>query len=248
MMITADFAGVPIGVGLSYDSYRKFFEAQQTEAAPAASVIVGEADRRRAAEFYPAGSTDAYIEYMELCRLVSDVLIPFRRTVFHGCAFLWRGRVVLLCAPSGTGKTTHYVRWKQLCGDEIQILNGDKPVLFARQEGDVTVHPSPWHGKEGMGQPISAASCFSARLPKIRSAAWGRSFPPGSCSVSSFFRPRPSRRRAASPKWKTYCCAAFPYGSLPTAVTRLRRACVTIRLKRSGSRNEISCLPGCGDR
>ena len=130
MMITADFAGVPIGVGLSYDSYRKFFEAQQTEAAPAASVIVGEADRRRAAEFYPAGSTDAYIEYMELCRRVSDVLIPFRRTVFHGCAFLWRGRVVLLCAPSGTGKTTHYVRWKQLCGDEIQILNGDKPVLF----------------------------------------------------------------------------------------------------------------------
>ncbi len=47
MMITADFAGVPVGVGLSYDSYRKFFEAQQTEAAPAASVIVGEADRRR---------------------------------------------------------------------------------------------------------------------------------------------------------------------------------------------------------
>ena len=38
MMITADFAGVPVGVGLSYDSYRKFFEAQQTEAAPAASV------------------------------------------------------------------------------------------------------------------------------------------------------------------------------------------------------------------
>lgn len=34
MRITADFAGVPIGVGLSYDSYRKFFEAQQTEAAP----------------------------------------------------------------------------------------------------------------------------------------------------------------------------------------------------------------------
>ena len=111
MMITADFAGVPVGVGLSYDSYRKFFEAQQTEAAPAASVIVGEADRRRAAGFYPAGSTDAYIEYMELCRRVSDVLIPFRRTVFHGCAFLWRGRVVLLCAPSGTGKTTHYVRF-----------------------------------------------------------------------------------------------------------------------------------------
>ena len=47
MRITADFAGVPIGVGLSYDSYRKFFEAQQTEAAPAASVIVGEADPRR---------------------------------------------------------------------------------------------------------------------------------------------------------------------------------------------------------
>ena len=87
MMITADFAGVPVGVGLSYDSYRKFFEAQQTEAAPAASVIVGEADRRRAAGFYPAGSTDAYIEYMELCRRVSDVLIPSAARSFTAARF-----------------------------------------------------------------------------------------------------------------------------------------------------------------
>lgn len=40
--------------------------------------------------------------------------------------------------------------WKLCFGEEIQILNGDKPLLEFRKDG-ILVHPSPWRGKEGLG-------------------------------------------------------------------------------------------------
>ena len=92
---------------------------------------------------------------MELCPRVSDALLPFGRLVFHALAFEWRGRVWLLTGPSGAGKTTHYLRWKLRYGEELRLLNGDKPLLEIPPEGAITVHPSPWYGKEGMQQYFS---------------------------------------------------------------------------------------------
>ena len=49
------------------------------------------------------------------------------------------------------GKTTHYKQWKRLFPNEVEMLNGDKPVLnFEKQY--VTVSASPWAGKENMRQ------------------------------------------------------------------------------------------------
>lgn len=48
-------------------------------------------------------------------------------------------------------KTTHYKQWKRLFPNEVEMLNGDKPVLnFEKQY--VTVSASPWAGKENMRQ------------------------------------------------------------------------------------------------
>lgn len=99
---------------------------------------------------------DFALEYNELAARVSEALLPFDRCLFHGTAFLWRGRAYLFTAPSGTGKTTQYVLWKLLYGEEIRILNGDKPVLEFRDGGEIWVHPSPWAGKENMNRPESA--------------------------------------------------------------------------------------------
>lgn len=114
-----------------------------------------QADLLAARQLYPAGMREAALEYNVLCGPASDALLPHRRCLFHGAAFLWRGKAWIFTAPSGTGKTTQYVLWKMLYGDEIAILNGDKPVLEARADG-IWVHPSPWVGKECMGRPESA--------------------------------------------------------------------------------------------
>ena len=90
-------------------------------------------------------------EYNVLAGLVSGRLHRYGRAVFHGVSFLWRGRAWILTAPSGTGKTTQYYNLKTLFGDQIRIMNGDKPVLQAAEDGRIIVHPSPWNGKERLG-------------------------------------------------------------------------------------------------
>lgn len=122
---------------------------------PLARVEVSAAEVERLLPLYEEGSTAPYVEHMELCTRACDALLPFERAIFHGVAFIWRGQAWLLTALSGTGKTTHYIQWKRQYGGEISIINGDKPVLDFSEEG-ISVHPSPWRGKENMGSMRSA--------------------------------------------------------------------------------------------
>ena len=116
---------------------------------------MSKADIGHAARLYPEAPNDSYIECLELCRLCCDALLPHDRAVFHALSFMWREKSWLITAPSGTGKSTHYVQWKLRYGNEIALMNGDKPILdFSGR--DIVVCPSPWYGKEGMHSMLSA--------------------------------------------------------------------------------------------
>ena len=144
MKISVKLAGLPMEIGLQYSKYLYIFAPFASEESPRAFASVSPDELARAAAWYPEGGA-AYAEMMELCPRVSDALL----------AFEWRGRVWLLTGPSGAGKTTHYLRWKLRYGEELRLLNGDKPLLEIPPEGAITVHPSPWYGKEGMQQYFS---------------------------------------------------------------------------------------------
>lgn len=118
---------------------------------PAASVALTEEQWARAMERAEQTYDTGYWEFNMLVPAVSDAMLPYDRCLFHALAFVWRGKAYLFAAPSGTGKTTLYVLWKMLYGEEIRIINGDKPVLRLREDGTVWVYPSPWAGKESMG-------------------------------------------------------------------------------------------------
>lgn len=154
MKISVKLADLPMEIGLQYSKYLYIFAPFASEEPPRAFASVSPDELVRAAAWYPEGGA-AYAEMMELCPRVSDALLPFGRLVFHALAFEWRGRVWLLTGPSGAGKTTHYLRWKLRYGEEPRLLNGDKPLLEIPPEGAITVHPSPWYGKEGMQQYFS---------------------------------------------------------------------------------------------
>lgn len=154
MKISVKLAGLPMEIGLQYSKYLYIFAPFASEEPPMAFAAISPDELVRAAAWYPEGGA-AYAEMMELCPRVSDALLPFGRLVFHALAFEWRGRVWLLTGPSGAGKTTHYLRWKLRYGEELRLLNGDKPLLEIPPEGAITVHPSPWYGKEGMQQYFS---------------------------------------------------------------------------------------------
>lgn len=155
MKIIIELAGISVGTELHYTDALLNFAPYRTDrkAVISAAVVPNEIDIART--WYEPGSSEAYIEYMELSLKISDALLPFNRVIFHGTAFVWKHQAWIFAAVSGTGKTTQYLRWKELFGEEVQILNGDKPVLAVNDE-NVMVYPSPWNGKEGMGQQITA--------------------------------------------------------------------------------------------
>lgn len=92
----------------------------------------------------------AYTEFYALLGITSRALLKHGKCLFHGVAFLWRGRAWIMTAPSGTGKTTQLRLWQKLFGEEIEVINGDKPVMECRGDESVWLYPSPWNGKENL--------------------------------------------------------------------------------------------------
>ncbi|MBR3241561.1 MAG: hypothetical protein IKF90_02520 [Parasporobacterium sp.] len=87
----------------------------------------------------------------------SDLLLRHNRCLFHGAAILWQNKAWLFAADSGIGKSTQLKHWTQLYPDEVQIINGDKPILRLEENGSISVYPSPWKGKEEWGDDTLAA-------------------------------------------------------------------------------------------
>lgn len=114
-----------------------------------------------ASRIYPPDSAAYYVEYMELCPAVSSAITAFGRIVFHAVSFIWKDLAWLITAPSGTGKSTHYCLWKLLCPDEIQIINGDKPIVYIEND-EAFVTFSPWTGNLTVHE--SAGKVFSQFL------------------------------------------------------------------------------------
>ncbi len=141
-------------LSLCYPDYLPVYDGFLTEEQPVAFAAVSAEEIAAGKKVFPE-EREEYIEEMRLVTAAGTALLPFGRAVFHCTAFVWRQKAWLFAAPSGTGKTTQYRLWKLLFGDEVQMLNGDKPVLKIEENG-AAVYPSPWRGKENMGNSISA--------------------------------------------------------------------------------------------
>ena len=155
MEINVNLAGIPLAIEIKHKEYLSEFEPFLTTESPLTRISLDESELKFMLQTYPEPPSPEYLEYSELCRRTSDALLRFGRAVFHGLSFFWRDRAWLVTAPSGTGKTTHYLQWKRQFPDELTIMNGDKPII-AVENGKISVHPSPWYGKEGMHRNTSA--------------------------------------------------------------------------------------------
>lgn len=100
---------------------------------------------------YPENPWDAQAESKTLLGIASDALLEYNRLLMHAVAIRIENQVILISAPSGTGKSTQYRNLKQLYGESIEILNGDNVALHF-QENQIVVHSTPWKGKEGYGK------------------------------------------------------------------------------------------------
>lgn len=95
-----------------------------------------------------------YDEYSARSNMIlfelASALPRYSRLLLHGVALQHLDSAYLICAPAGTGKSTHAFLWKKYLGDSVAIINGDKPIL-SFGEKDIRVYGTPWRGKEGWG-------------------------------------------------------------------------------------------------
>lgn len=112
------------------------------------------------------------VVHEDICEL-GEQLPLFDRMIVHGVAVQVtdrrrcnddslncddKGQGFIFSAPSGVGKSTHARLWQRLLGeDRVTIINGDKPIVRQRGDGGAfEVYGTPWCGKEGLHQNVSA--------------------------------------------------------------------------------------------
>ena len=106
-----------------------------------------------------------YCESIAAYRKIGYRLPEFNAFVLHGATFKYKDRGIALLAASGTGKSSHMKNWISLYGDEVQVINGDKPIIRIK-DGTPYAYGTPWCGKEGMSTNTSVRLtdiCFITR-------------------------------------------------------------------------------------
>ena len=56
--------------------------------------------------------------------------------------------------------------WRKRFGNDVKIVNGDKPILRFAEDGRLFAYGTPWCGKEGLNRNVSVplkAICFIER-------------------------------------------------------------------------------------
>lgn len=143
------YAGHPIRYELTYPAARyQFHPPLRPSEASAPDVRLSRELLAAGRALLPPGSSDGYVEFRCLIEPTARSLLRFGCTLFHAVAFVLCGRAILLTAPSGVGKTTQFLNWQRLHPGETAVINGDKPLLECRSDGQIVVHTSPWRGKE----------------------------------------------------------------------------------------------------
>ena len=107
-------------------------------------------------------------ESIALLRVICDYIIRRGGFFLHCSCLRYRGKAIIFTAPSGTGKSTHAALWQQRFGDEVVMINDDKPLVRETDE-DFVIYGTPWRGKHGRGGNLSApigAVFFLSQAPE----------------------------------------------------------------------------------
>lgn len=69
--------------------------------------------------------------------------------LLHSSVISYKGQGIAFVASRGVGKTTHAMLWKHSFWDDVEFVNGDKPIVSCNG-GVCMAHATPWCGKEGL--------------------------------------------------------------------------------------------------
>ena len=149
-MTVIKVADLSVGLLNKYDHTRWLCEDYVTDEPPVITVEATEEEIDREIDISGVKAPRGYFESIVLYRALAERLPEFGGVVFHGAVIALDGVAYAVTARSGVGKTTHLSLWLESFGDDVHILNGDKPVLRVI-DGRVYACGTPWRGKESYG-------------------------------------------------------------------------------------------------
>lgn len=88
-----------------------------------------------------------YLENITVYRAIAMKFLEIDAFVMHAAVIAIGDKAYAFTAKSGTGKSTHIRLWRKLRGEEVYVVNGDKPVL-RYLDGKLYAYGTPWCGKE----------------------------------------------------------------------------------------------------
>ncbi len=94
---------------------------------------------------FPPGYLESICAYRRFCL----EMLKFDGMFFHSAVIQVNGKGIAFSAVSGTGKTTHLRLWQEMLGEELTIVNGDKPIV-RYEDGIPYAYGTPWAGKENL--------------------------------------------------------------------------------------------------
>ena len=119
------------------------------------TVSVSEEEIRREVEKAPdLFFGNGYDEVVLVYEKISNALPAFDAFIMHSSAVAVDGGAYAFAAEKGTGKSTHTRFWKEVLGERLTVINGDKPI-FRFQEDRLLAYGTPWCGKENWQSNIA---------------------------------------------------------------------------------------------
>lgn len=82
-------------------------------------------------------------------------IIKYNAMLIHSSAIEYNGKAYLFAADSGVGKSTHTALWRKAFGNEVKMINDDKPVVRVF-DGKAVAYGTPFDGGSGIANNISA--------------------------------------------------------------------------------------------
>ncbi len=148
-MFTIKIAGVCVAIENKCSGVERYCRAYLCAGEPA-QIRVRVTDDQLAAERERAARpvSDAYLESLCIYREIALKMLMFDGFLLHAAVIETDGNAYAFLAKSGTGKSTHIRLWKELLGDRVTVINGDKP-LIRFVDGQAYACGTPWCGKEG---------------------------------------------------------------------------------------------------
>ena len=179
-MFCVQLAGVLFAVDARYSFTERLCADYIVDASPnECDFAVSATPEEIVAENDDGAFSPAYCESLALYRKICTRMLEYDAFLFHAAVISYAGRGFAFAAKSGTGKSTHIAQWMRALGDNVAVVNGDKPIVRwqsgegstaeaggDRPSGAFVAYGTPYNGKEGWGQNASVplhAVCFIER-------------------------------------------------------------------------------------